>query len=70
MNKRLARKEFKEWLLKHTKCDIQSNGWACGTCTTNLLDELGVSEDKNHNTPVDRVNEVWRGILQIRERGG
>ena len=59
--------EIQEWLLKWTNdCDIQG-GFPCATCTTNLLSKLGVKEDGEHNNPVNRVNEVWRGILQIRE---
>jgi hypothetical protein len=59
--------ELRQWLVKYTGCDIQHTGWPCGTCCLNLLAELGVVEDKQHNKPIDRSNEVWRGILQIRE---
>ena len=67
-----ARQELKEWLVKHTAgCDVQANGWPCGTCTTHLLGALGLtpnhSQYDEHNDPIDRVNEVWRAILQIRE---
>jgi hypothetical protein len=59
--------ELREWLVFWTGgCDIQG-GFPCGTCVCGLLDELGVNEDKQHNKPIDRINEVWRAILQIRE---
>lgn len=61
-----AKKGLKDWLHKWTKCQIQG-GWPCGTCACSLFEQLGVIEDKEHNKPIDRVNEVWRSILQIRE---
>lgn len=73
-----AREELRQWLVKHTKCEIQSgmdkagkvheSGWPCGTCTCDLLARLGAVEHitTTHNQPVDRNNEMWRGILQIR----
>ena len=62
-----AKEEFREWLVKWTDCSIQTGNFPCGTCTMDLLKKLGVKEDGDHNKPVDRLNEVWRGILQIRE---
>ena len=71
-----CRESFRRWLVKWTGCQIQSglvkgkmkkfNAWPCGTCTIDLLVRLGVKENKQHNNPLDRCNEVWRGILQIR----
>lgn len=71
----IAKEELREWLVKHTGCDIQEGrgiaGWPCGTCTVGLLKYIGLdsstSEYNEHNDPTDRCNEVWRAILQIRE---
>ncbi len=44
--------------------------WPCGTCTCALLAMLlskEVPEYQEHNTPPDRINEVWRAILQLRD---
>jgi hypothetical protein len=60
-----AKKELKEFLVKYTHCQLQ-DGWPCGTCLIHFLQKIGVKEDKNHNKPIDRLNEVWRAILQIR----
>ena len=60
------KEDLKKYLVKHTKCAIQSNGWPCGTCTIALLNRLGIKEDGIRNKPVDRINEVWRAILQVR----
>lgn len=60
-----ARNAFKTFLVKYTKCELQ-DGWPCGTCTCNFLAKLGVKEDKKHNRPMNRINEIWRGILQMR----
>jgi hypothetical protein len=70
-----AREELRKWLIKNTKCKIQvsNNGKAypCGTCVIHLLNSIGlnpkVKEYKLHNEKVDRLNEVWRAILQIRD---
>lgn len=44
--------------------------WPCSTCTCALL-KLFLSEAApeyhEHNTPPDRINEVWRAILQLRD---
>jgi len=70
MNYKKAKEELRKWAVKSTGCDIQ-NGWPCGTCFINLLEELGLNSEnaqyKEHNKPVNRANEVWRAILQIRE---
>lgn len=55
-------------------CAIETAGdgsaWPCGNCVGALFDALLPSdapEYAEHNAPVDRVNEVWRAVLQIRE---
>lgn len=72
VNYKQAREELREWLVEWTGgCDIQGEGYPCGTCFIHLLDRIGLKpSDKgyhDHNKPVDRSNEVWRAILQIRE---
>lgn len=69
-----AREDLRKWLVKYSKCDIQEGqggDWPCGTCVIGLLSDMGLSarkkEYKEHNDPVDRSNEVWRAILQIRD---
>jgi len=58
-------------------CAVQEStdgrAWPCGTCTCGLLASLmpeSAPEYSRHNDPVDRVNEVWRAILQIRDFSG
>ena len=55
-------------------CCIQKaadgSDWPCGTCVTDLLANLLPErnpEYHRHNAPVDRSNEVWRAILQLRD---
>ena len=70
-----ARESLRRWVVKYTGCKIQEGrdrkGWPCGTCFCSLLGEIGLNnnkeEYKEHNEVVDRVNEVWRAILQIRD---
>jgi hypothetical protein len=60
---------LRKLLVHHTFCDVQ-NGWPCGTCFLSTLSEVLDNtnpEYHNHNEPIDRDNEVWRAILQIRE---
>lgn len=64
-DKGLCIEELRQWLVKWTKCSIQTS-WPCGTCACDLIAQLDVKETGQHNKPVDRVNEVWRAILQIR----
>jgi hypothetical protein len=69
-------KMLSSYIVKWTGCTIQGGfdakgklqdcGWPCGTCTCDLFGRLGVHENKRHNEPVDKVNEAWRAILQIR----
>jgi hypothetical protein len=67
---RRARAALQAWATKQTKCRVQ-NGWPCGTCFFDLLRRIGLNEDAPeyhaHNDPVDRANEVWRAVLQIRD---
>jgi hypothetical protein len=58
-------------------CGLQEGAdgkaWPCGTCTCALLGSLmptTAPEYLRHNEPIDRVNEVWRAILQIRDFTG
>jgi hypothetical protein len=65
---------FRRWLVKHTGCKLQEGSegkdYPCGTCTIHLLSSMGINvaapEYDEHNEPVDRLNEVWRFILQMR----
>lgn len=70
------REGLREYLVDATGgCAIQEGGdgkgWPCGTCVIDVLKRMGldtaVVEYHEHNDPVDRVNEVWRAILQIRD---
>lgn len=72
--KKEAREELRKWLIKWTKCDLQtskSGNYPCGTCVMHLLDSIGLDskkkEYKENNNNNDRHNEVWRAILQIRD---
>jgi hypothetical protein len=62
--------DLRKLLVKYSGgCSIQ-NGYPCGTCLTNIFSDLltvDAPEYNEHNDPVDRVNEIWRGILQMRE---
>jgi len=64
-----AREALRKWLVKYTGgCELH-DGWPCGTCTCYLFGQLldkSAPEYGEHNDPVDRVNEIWRAILQIR----
>jgi hypothetical protein len=60
-------------LVNATACEAQEGAdgsfWPCGTCTCAFLATI-IREDKDyydHNAPPDRINEVWRAILQIRD---
>jgi len=52
---------------------VDGKAWPCGTCTCALLERLlpvTAPDYSRHNEPIDRVNEVWRAILQIRDFNG
>jgi hypothetical protein len=58
-------------------CSVQEGAdgkeWPCGTCICWLLTKLlpcTAREYAEHNDPVDRINEVWRAILQMRDFSG
>jgi len=74
INYKQAREDLRKWLVKYTGCDIQeskSGNYPCGTCMIDLLKKIGLNPKKKeyneHNKPIDRTNEVWRAILQIRD---
>jgi endonuclease YncB( thermonuclease family) len=61
-------------LIEATSCAIQESAdgkeWPCGTCACALLGKVlphTAQEYAEHNDPVDRVNEVWRAIVQMRD---
>jgi len=69
-----AREELRLWLVKWTNCEIQtgkSGAYPCGTCAIDLFKSIGLTSDdpayNEHNDEIDRLNEVWRAILQIRD---
>ena len=79
-NYQMAREELRLWLAKYAGCESQSGyvrgekedyGWPCGTCLIYLLGKIGLisrkKEYQEHNDKVDRANEVWRAVLQIRD---
>jgi len=76
------RESFRRWLVSACGgCDVQTGyvdgkknedgGWPCGTCFIELLHQLGLDskqlEYSDHNQEIDRCNEVWRAVLQIRD---
>jgi len=46
---------LRELLYKHTKCNVQHNGWSCNTCFHVL--ELPLKED---------IHEYWLAVLAYR----
>jgi len=48
----MDKREFKRKLKEKTLCDIQHNGWTCGTCF------FAISEELN--------NEHWKSVLFYR----
>ena len=75
MNGTEIREKLRVLLVEATNCGIQEGqddgkGWPCGTCTCALLGDLGLDEStpdyNERDAPPDRINEVWRAILQIR----
>jgi hypothetical protein len=67
--------DFRELLVTHCGgCAIQEakdgTEWPCGTCVTALFGsvlDVNSKEYDEHNEDVDRVNEIWRAILQMRD---
>ena len=44
--------------------------YPCGTCFCSGLGQLiseKAKEYKEHNKPADRINEIWRFLLQLRD---
>ena len=75
-----AREALRRWAIKASGgCMLQEGRdgkeWPCGTCFCSIMGQLldepcGGPESEEyhkHNEPVDRINEVWRAILQIRD---
>jgi hypothetical protein len=68
---------FRVALVDATGCSLQKaadgSDWPCGTCVCALLGRLldeSAPEYSAHNVPIDRINEVWRAILQMRDFTG
>lgn len=70
-----AKRAFCRFLVEHTGCAIQDGkdgmSYPCGTCVIDLFESMGLKQDEaqyeDHNEELDRGNEVWRAILQIRD---
>lgn len=78
MNKNLKenlREDFRKLAIKIAGgCKIQEgeNGkpYPCGTCFCSGIGDLindKAKEYNKHNEPADRINEVWRFLLQLRD---
>jgi hypothetical protein len=81
INYEKIREEFRFWLVRAVGgCEIQGGyirgkkqncGWPCGTCLIHLFKKIGLNprkkEYQERNDEVDRLNEVWRAVLQIRD---
>ena len=71
-----AREELRQWLINNSDCECQEGihgrTYPCGTCLFALLKNIGLNprqkgEYDEHNDKIDRLNEVGRAILQIRD---
>ena len=71
-----AREEFRLFLVEQTGCIIQESehgkAYPCGTCVIFLLGIMGLDShdpaySRREDDDIDRANEVWRAILQIRD---
>ena len=69
------RKTMRNWAVKISGgCTVQQGDdgqtYPCGSCFCaglgQLIDEKK-ADYKEHNEPVDRINEVWRFLLQLRD---
>jgi len=78
MNKKIKeelREQFRLWAIEVAGgCDIQEGtnkkSYPCGTCFNagiGMLINEKAKDYQRHNEPVDRINEVWRFILQLRD---
>ena len=70
-----AKRAFCRFLVEHSGCSTQDGkdgmSYPCGTCVIALFDAMGLKQKdaqyEDHNEELDRANEVWRAILQIRD---
>lgn len=68
------REEFRAFLVEMTGCTIHAGRdgkvWPCGTCAQHLFSAMGLDQTDpqyiESNELVTRHNEIWRGIIQIR----
>ena len=75
INKKSFLNDFRDLLIEHCGgCAIQEakdgTEWPCGTCVCALFGsvlDVNSKEYDEHNEDVDRVNEIWRAILQMRD---
>lgn len=72
------REELRQWAIKVARgCNVQKGDgygrcYPCGTCFIDGLKRIMKENNPiidEHNEPVDRFNEIWRAILQIRDEG-
>jgi hypothetical protein len=69
------REDLRVLLIEHCGgCGIQEGGdgkmWPCGTCLCSVLGgvlDVNAPEYQQRNEPVDRINEIWRAVLQMRD---
>lgn len=69
-----AREEIRKTLVYLSGCELQEGAdgksWPCGTCLLAILGDLvdeKAAEYHEHNSQIDRLNEVWRFVLQLRD---
>lgn len=75
MSPKTFRETLRQSLIEATGgCALQEAAdgslWPRATCTCALFGLLlskAAPEYHEHNTPPDRINEVWRAILQLRD---
>ena len=69
------REQFRLWSIRvaggcNVQAGINGKSWPCGSCFNyglGLLIDEGAKNFRKHNEPVNRINEVWRFVLQIRD---
>jgi len=49
---------LKKFLKKHTGCEVQYNGWTCGTCFYPLMDSMKIPKPLQHS--------FWKIVLAVR----
>ena len=52
------RKDLRKTILEAGGCDIQHDGWSCGTCFFHILEELGATDDQ--------AQQYWEDVLAFR----